>query len=67
MQTRHDLKTIVYDLLVELKQQGLVYAEIRFAPQLHTKKGLTQEDAIEAVISGLNKFLADQKKQKNFT
>lgn len=64
MQTRHDLETIVYDLLVELKQQGLVYAEIRFAPQLHTKKGLTQEDAIEAVISGLNKFLADQKKQK---
>ena len=47
MQTRHDLETIVYDLLVELKQQGLVYAEIRFAPQLHTKKGLTQEDAIE--------------------
>lgn len=29
-----------------------------------TQKGLTQEDAIEAVISGLNKFLADQKKQK---
>lgn len=38
MQTKHDLETIVFDLLTELKSQGLVYAEIRFAPQLHTKK-----------------------------
>ena len=65
MQTRHDLDTIVYDLLTELKEQGLVYAEIRFAPQLHTKKGLTQEDAIKAAIAGLNKFLADQKEERN--
>ena len=65
MQTRHDLETIVYGLLTELKEQGLVYAEIRFAPQLHTKKGLTQEDAIKAAIAGLNKFLADQKEEQN--
>lgn len=65
MQTRHDLETIVYDLLTELKEQGLVYAEIRFAPQLHTKKGLTQEEVIKAAISGLNKFLHEQKEGKN--
>ncbi|MDR4288032.1 adenosine deaminase, partial [Bacillus thuringiensis] len=56
---------IVYDLLTELKAQGLVYAEIRFAPQLHTKEGLTQEDAIKAAISGLNKFLYDQKEKND--
>lgn len=65
MQTRHDLETIVYDLLTELKEQGLVYTEIRFAPQLHTKEGLTQEDAIKAAISGLNKFLHDQKEKND--
>lgn len=65
MQTRHDLETIVYDLLTELKEQGLVYAEIRFAPQLHTKKDLTQEDAIKAAIAGLNKFLKDQKQEND--
>lgn len=59
MQTKHDIKTIVYDLLVELKRQGLVYAEIRFAPQIHTKT-LSQKQVIEAAISGLNEFLADQ-------
>lgn len=63
MQTKHDLETIVYDLLIELKNQGLVYAEIRFAPQLHTKKGLTQEGAIMAAIGGLNKFLREQKEE----
>lgn len=61
MQTRHDIETIVYDLLTELKQQDLVYAEIRFAPQQHTKKKLTQETAIQAAIAGLNKFLIEQK------
>lgn len=63
MQTKHDIQTIVYDLLTELKNQGLVYTEIRFAPQLHTKKGLTQEDAINAAIDGLNQFLNDQDSQ----
>lgn len=65
MQTRHDIKTIVYDLLVELKDQGLVYAEIRFAPQLHTKKRLTQENIIKAAIEGLNQFLIDQKQENS--
>ncbi len=65
MQTRHDLETIVYDLLTELKQQGLVYAEIRFAPQLHTKNELTQKTVIEAAIAGLNRFLADQQSKNN--
>ena len=41
--------------LVELlSSQGVRYAEIRFAPQLHTQKGLTQTDAIEAVLEGVN-------------
>lgn len=65
MQTKYDLETIVYDLLTELKEQGLVYTEIRFAPQLHTKEGLTQEDAIKAAIEGLNKFLRDQKEKND--
>ena len=53
MQTKHDLETIVFDLLTELKSQGLVYAEIRFAPQLHTKKGLTQREVIASAIGGI--------------
>lgn len=64
MQTKHDLATIVFDLLTELKSQGLVYAEIRFAPQLHTKKGLTQREVIAAAISGINQFYQQQAEDK---
>lgn len=57
MQTKSDLEMIVFDLLRDLRKQGLIYVEIRFAPQLHTQKGLSQEDAIRACDIGYNNFL----------
>lgn len=43
----------VETLCRELKEQGLLYAEIRFAPQLHLQKGLTQRQVVEAACAGL--------------
>lgn len=43
----------VENLRKELKDQGLLYAEIRFAPQLHLLKGLTQRQVVEAAVEGL--------------
>lgn len=54
LQTREALSVAVYNLCEELKEQGLIYAEIRFAPLLHTKKGLSIRDAVSACIDGLN-------------
>ncbi len=53
LQTEEALTLAVKNLCRELKAQGLFYAEIRFAPQLHTQKGLTQQQIIEAAIAGL--------------
>ncbi len=64
MQTKHDLETIVFDLLTELKSQGLVYAEIRFAPQLHTKKGLTQKEVIASPSVELRNFINGKKRTR---
>ena len=36
----------------------MLYAEIRFAPQLHTKKGLTQEQVVKAALQGLQEAAA---------
>ena len=33
--------------------QNLCYAEIRFAPQLHTAGGLSQKQVVRAAVSGL--------------
>lgn len=55
LQTEEGIETGMYNLCEELKEQGLVYAEIRFAPQLHLTRGLTQKEVVEAAIRGKNR------------
>ena len=52
LQDKESLKRVTKELIGWLVEEGVVYAEIRFAPQLHTRKGLTQKDAIDAVLAG---------------
>lgn len=47
----------MYSLTTRLAKQGLLYAEIRFAPALHIKNYLTQERVIKAALRGLYKGL----------
>ena len=53
LQTREALILCTYDLLCDLKKQGLIYAEIRFAPQKSCEKGLSQTEAVAAVLEGI--------------
>ncbi len=53
LQSAEALERSAYELAVRLALQGLLYAEIRFAPQLHTEKGMTQAQAVEAVRRGI--------------
>lgn len=52
MQDKSSITRITKELIEDLASEGVVYAEIRFAPQLHTRTTLTQKDAIEAVLEG---------------
>ena len=52
LQDKESLIRVTKELIEDIASQGERYAEIRFAPQLHVKKGLTQRDAIEAVLEG---------------
>ncbi len=52
LQTKDALKFSVSTLLKEQYAQGIIYTEIRFAPQLHMRKGLTQKEVVEAVLEG---------------
>lgn len=54
LQSSDGIKYALKNLQDELIEQGLVYAEIRFAPQLHTRNGLGQENVILSAIEGLN-------------
>lgn len=53
LQTKAGLTRAVSTLCAELKSQGLVYAEIRFAPAKSCEKGMSQEDAVLAALDGL--------------
>ena len=55
LHTREALATCAYDLLCDLHEQGLIYAEIRFAPQKSCEKGLDQRQAVEAVLEGIRR------------
>lgn len=54
MQNKENLKRISRELIEDLSKEGVVYGEIRFAPILHTSKGLSIEEVIKAVIDGIN-------------
>ena len=41
-------------LIAGQDSQGIMYSEIRFAPQLHTRKGLPQQEIVEAACEGLD-------------
>lgn len=61
LQTEESLELASRDLTERLVSQGLIYSEIRFAPQLHIRKGLTGEKAVEAVIRGMKKGLGQSR------
>ena len=41
MQTKKELELVTSDLFKQLKEDNVIYAEIRFAPLLHLDKGLS--------------------------
>ena len=43
----------MHDLCGQLKAEGTSYAEIRFAPQLHTNGGACQKEIVDAALDGL--------------
>lgn len=52
MQDAAALTRVTRELVEDLADRGTAYAEIRFAPQLHTREGMTQRQAVEAVLEG---------------
>jgi adenosine deaminase len=59
MQDRHGLETIVDDLFDQFARDGVVYAEPRFAPHLHTDAGLEPAEVVEIVNDAVDRASAD--------
>ncbi|WP_328942923.1 adenosine deaminase [Streptomyces sp. NBC_00250] len=52
MQTRDALFRVAAECAVDLAEDGVVYAEVRYAPEQHLEAGLTLEEVVEAVNEG---------------
>ncbi|MDX2129186.1 MAG: adenosine deaminase [Chloroherpetonaceae bacterium] len=55
MQTPEALERVAYELLEDMKNDGVCYVEIRFAPVFHTGKGMHWEEILRSVLKGLEK------------
>ncbi|WP_120003100.1 adenosine deaminase [Nesterenkonia muleiensis] len=54
MQTSENLRRVAREYVEDLAADGVVYAEVRWAPEQHIAGGLTLDEAVEAVQAGLN-------------
>ncbi len=54
MQTREAIERIAAECAEDLAADGVVYAEVRFAPELHVEAGLTHDQVVEAVLEGFS-------------
>jgi adenosine deaminase len=52
MQTADALARVAAECAEDLAADGVVYAEVRFAPELHVEQGLALEEVVEAVLAG---------------
>ncbi|MCX6122510.1 MAG: adenosine deaminase [Ignavibacteriales bacterium] len=52
MQTEEALERVAYETLEDMKKDGVVYIESRFAPVFHTGKGLDPQKVVAAVLRG---------------
>src|SRR3984893_841921 len=55
MQTEEALERVAYEQAEDLSRDGVVYFETRFAPVFHTRKGLSHQQVVSAVLKGLER------------
>lgn len=54
MQTKEGLARVAKEFVEDLADDGVVYGEIRWAPEQHLQKGLTLDQVVDAVQEGLD-------------
>ena len=53
LQTEEALKAAAFDVISQASEENIHYIEVRFAPSLHTEKGLSLPKIVTAVLAGL--------------
>jgi len=59
MQSEDSLRLVVEDLFQQLIEDGVIYAELRLAPLLHTERGLSAERVVEVVEHAVERLIQE--------
>jgi adenosine deaminase len=59
MQTEEALERVAYEMMEDMRRDGVVYVETRFAPVFHIEKGLHTEQVVASVLRGLERGRED--------
>jgi adenosine deaminase len=59
MQTEEALERVARECVADLAEDGVVYAEVRYAPEQHVSQGLSLDQVVGAVRSGFEAGMVD--------
>ena len=59
MQTAEGLSRVAKEFVLDLHDDGVIYGEVRWAPEQHLSKGLTLDETVEAVQDGLEQGMSE--------
>ncbi|GAB3397459.1 adenosine deaminase [Schumannella luteola] len=58
MQTEEGLRRVAREFVEDLHADGVLYGELRWAPEQHVQQGLSTDAAVEAVQAGIDEAVA---------
>lgn len=61
LQTPEALTRAAYELVEDCSQENILYLEVRYSPILHTERGMTTMETVDAVLKGLRQAEQDFK------
>jgi adenosine deaminase len=63
MQTSAALTRVAREAVIDLAADAVVYAELRFAPELHERRGLGLQQIVDAVLAGIDEGTQEARRQ----
>lgn len=63
LQHREGLRRAAHEFVLDLAADGVVYGEIRWAPEQHLREGLSPDEAVEAVQEGITQGIAEARER----
>jgi adenosine deaminase len=66
MQTKEGLTRVAKEFVLDLHDDGVIYGEIRWAPEQHLRQGLSLDETVEAVQDGLEMGMSEVESKGGF-